>query len=188
MVMGVVWCIVGVLVVWWMYHAFHGQHARGSFRACPETVPETFPVDEWQDRLVPWAQSEEDGLGFCVSPVNLGQYVRIIFIHHKTGHVRRVLEPRIESLTGTNTSVDEHSYLCLDPNYRVKRMRATAAVVSYRESLGRPDRVTHTLRDFEAHCVQHWLDIFDGRWPCGPDHWPRDPCEIPRAERKVWSG
>jgi len=106
----------------------------------------------------------------CLSPVNLCGYHRVVYVYLTEARVWRGLaDPRVEDLdTSAMQPLDEHSFLCRAGTPAQRRARATSVKASFWDP-AHPKRARHTewFSGAGAVCVQHWIDVFDGNWPCG---------------------
>jgi peptide deformylase len=75
-----------------------------------------------------------------------------------------------------NVSIIESSYMCHDRTYQRQVLRMTSIMVAF------TDRDTTArvvpLESEDAICVQHFIDIFLGHWPC--KHEGVDALKVPR--------
>lgn len=102
-------------------------------------------------------------------------YTQVIVIRRPESHGWQVLyNPRLQPHGQTITrQVKEESSMCpLDPDTQmiksVLRTRQETITVITNASHMPGDTRRTTLEKYDAVCVQHFLDIFSGQWPCAP--------------------
>ena len=118
-----------------------------------------------------------------VAAPNLGVYQRYAILRRETGELVDVFNPvvdSIEHLQNKNITVNERSIMC-EGQQRHPHVRHSAVWVTHVNVLWQ--HVSSLWTKQEAFCLQHFLDLFEGLWPCasvGEDRW-----RVPRHAREL---
>lgn len=124
----------------------------------------------WQQRLMAWSgESAPDTYGeFCLSPVNLRGYHRMVMLYVPAVKLwRTLINPEIVDRGTQVHQTIEDSLLCRPHTPPHTHTRHERVSVQFTDDHGR-EGTTHLEGD-AAVCLQHWLDIFEGHWPCSPN-------------------
>jgi peptide deformylase len=104
------------------------------------------------------------------SAINVRKYVRYAIILDDKGQLYRdIFNPellRIDHLTNENISIRERSSICQVQQER-DTPRHTAVYIRWRDEQYIQREALWMGR--AAICIQHFLDMFEGHWPCSTD-------------------
>lgn len=150
----------------------------GSFRASRPVYGalDSALADQLRDQV---AQHPDWPCG-CGAP-QLRVYVQAVALR-KAGHPPIVVvNPKLELLEPESQLSVEQSPLCSSTRVRLYRTRSRRVRVTYTDEMG--DHVTHTqvVEGHQAVCLQHWVEVFGGVWPCEGSEHTHDILRLPPA-------
>ena len=184
------WALAGVLLacvgMWWLLiHADVPEPAW--FRA--STPDEWMHVDikEVRDQLLRMRDKNNRvvspthwGLD-CIGAPNIRIYAPLVLLWEPDSGWVTVRDPKID-VDHRYDEVTQHesSWMCTPRNGTVVQRKSFQRVrVAYLDENG-----TSSVRSWKgasAHCIQHWVRVFEGHWPCAPN--PKDIRVITDATR-----
>lgn len=166
--------LLTVLVVVWTLHPHH-EHARIRQRRAvmfqaSEPLPSLSAAHDLSLRVRPsMTHVMRDRPRLCgVAAPNFRVYHRFLLLRHEgTGQVTEVFNPRMcaeQPTDAVNHTVPESSLMCANRT-QTPRVRRSTVRVCHRDALWKEQDVVFTGGD--AICLQHFMDVFAGHWPCG---------------------
>lgn len=109
----------------------------------------------------------------CLGAPNFRKYLRILVLRDESATVppntyRALYDVEIVALHGERTPQQEFSLMCYeDRDGQVRSMhtkRASAITAKFKDAHNY--EYTQRFQGLAALCIQHYVDVFDGWWPC----------------------
>lgn len=163
------------MAIWYAY-----DYSRIVFRPSEHVaVAEIIPLSSGlRGAMVRFLDNNPSHCGY--SAANLRVYKQFLLLR-KGDQYLDMINPRFEAdYWARNTTHEEASSLCAT-EFKVYPHRLSAIVVTF-ETLNQVT-LTLPLSYVEAWCVQHYVDIFNGKWMCGESE--PDPRRIPYIPPEV---
>lgn len=173
--------VAGVLVLYLLLARVLYADARygpGSFRA---SRPVRGALDSaLADQLREQAAQHPDWPCGCGAP-QLRVYVQALALRQAGQPPVVMVNPSLELLEPESQLSVEQSPLCSSTRVRLYRTRSPRVRVFYADESD--SRVVHTqvLEGPQALCLQHWVEVFGGVWPCEGSEHTHDILRLPPA-------